>query len=75
VPHQSGNFWIAIAHGCARNDSFDGEIMGVLDGRVALVTGGSKGLDAATARLLSEAGAPVVITFGCETGAVDELAA
>jgi NAD(P)-dependent dehydrogenase (short-subunit alcohol dehydrogenase family) len=47
----------------------------MLDARVALVTGGSKGLDAATAHLLAEAGAPVVITFGCETEAVDELAA
>ena len=30
--------------------------MGMLDGRVALVTGGSKGLGAATARLLAQAG-------------------
>ena len=37
--------------------------MGMLDGRVALVTGGSKGLGAATARLFAEAGARVVVTF------------
>jgi 3-oxoacyl-[acyl-carrier protein] reductase len=49
--------------------------MGMIDGRVALVTGGSKGLGAAIARLLAEAGAPVVVTFGSEAEAVDELAA
>ncbi len=37
--------------------------MGMLDGRVALVTGGSKGLGAATARLFAEAGARVVVTL------------
>ena len=36
--------------------------MGMFDGRAALVTGGSKILDAATARLFAGAGAPVVVT-------------
>jgi len=47
--------------------------MGMLDGRVALVTGGSKGLGAATARLFAEAGARVVVTFGNDAGAADRL--
>jgi 3-oxoacyl-[acyl-carrier protein] reductase len=49
--------------------------MSMLDGRVALVTGGSKGLGAATARLLAEAGARVVITFGNDAEAADRLIA
>ena len=49
--------------------------MGVLDGRVALVTGGSKGLGAATARLFAEAGARVVVTFGSDAEAADRLVA
>ncbi len=47
--------------------------MGMLDGRVALVTGGSKGLGAATSRLFAKAGARVVITFGNEAEAADRL--
>ncbi|HMD67190.1 MAG TPA: SDR family NAD(P)-dependent oxidoreductase [Stellaceae bacterium] len=47
--------------------------MGVLDGRVALVTGGSKGLGAAAARLFAEAGARVVITFGNDAEAAHRL--
>jgi hypothetical protein len=49
--------------------------MGILDGRVALVTGGSKGLGAATARLFAEAGARVVVTFGNDAEAADRLIA
>jgi 3-oxoacyl-[acyl-carrier protein] reductase len=49
--------------------------MGMLDGRVALVTGGSKGLGAATARLFAEAGARVVVTYGNDAEAADRLVA
>jgi NAD(P)-dependent dehydrogenase (short-subunit alcohol dehydrogenase family) len=49
--------------------------MGMLDGRVALVTGGSKGLGAATARLFAQAGARVVVTFGSDAQAADRLIA
>ena len=47
----------------------------MLDGRLALVTGGSKGLGAATARLFAEAGARVVVTFGSDAEAADRLIA
>src|SRR5712671_2324901 len=49
--------------------------MGMLDGRLALVTGGSKGLGEATARLFAEAGARVVVTFGNDAEAADRLVA
>src|SRR5271170_1103994 len=49
--------------------------MGMLDGRVALVTGGSKGLGAATARLFAQAGARVIVTFGNDAEAADRLIA
>ena len=49
--------------------------MEALDGRVALVTGGSKGLGAATARLFAEAGARVIVTFGNDPEAADRLIA
>ena len=49
--------------------------MGMLDGRVALVTGGSKGLGAATARQFAEEGARVVVTFANDTEAADRLVA
>jgi NADP-dependent 3-hydroxy acid dehydrogenase YdfG len=49
--------------------------MGMLGGRVALVTGGSKGLGASTARLFAEAGARVVVTFGNDADAADRLIA
>jgi 3-oxoacyl-[acyl-carrier protein] reductase len=47
--------------------------MGALDGRVALVTGGSKGLGAATACLFAEAGASVIVTFANDTEAAERL--
>jgi 3-oxoacyl-[acyl-carrier protein] reductase len=49
--------------------------MGTLDGSVALVTGGSKGLGAATARLFAAAGARVVVTFGTDAAAAQRLIA
>jgi 3-oxoacyl-[acyl-carrier protein] reductase len=49
--------------------------MGMLDGRVALVTGGSKGLGAAAARLFAEAGARVVVTFANDVVAAEQLTA
>jgi 3-oxoacyl-[acyl-carrier protein] reductase len=49
--------------------------MGMLDGRVALVTGGSKGLGAATARLFAQAGARVVVTFANDAEEAGRLVA
>ncbi|GAA2583966.1 SDR family oxidoreductase [Actinomadura fulvescens] len=41
---------------------------GVLDGKVALVTGGSRGIGAATARALADAGADVAISYAASAG-------
>ncbi len=49
--------------------------MGLLDGRVALVTGGSKGLGASIARLFAQAGARVVVTFANDAAAAEGLVA
>jgi 3-oxoacyl-[acyl-carrier protein] reductase len=49
--------------------------MGALDDRVALVTGGSKGLGAATSRLLAQAGARVIVTFSKDAEAAERLVA
>jgi 3-oxoacyl-[acyl-carrier protein] reductase len=49
--------------------------MSPLDGRVALVTGGSKGLGASIARVFAEAGAQVVVTFANDAAAAEGLVA
>jgi 3-oxoacyl-[acyl-carrier protein] reductase len=46
-----------------------------LSGRAALVTGGSRGIGAATCRLLAEAGADVAVHFGSAREAAESVAA
>jgi 3-oxoacyl-[acyl-carrier protein] reductase len=45
-----------------------------LDGKVALVTGGSRGIGRATALLLARAGADVVVSYQHQSSAADEVA-
>ena len=47
---------------------------GLLRGRTALVTGGSRGIGAATSRALAEAGAAVAINYRARTGEANKLA-
>lgn len=44
-----------------------------LDGKIALVTGGSRGIGAAAARLLAEAGCDVAITYRKDVSAAEEV--
>ena len=47
--------------------------MGLLEGRTAIVTGGSRGIGQAIVRKLAETGANVVFTYASNTGAADSL--
>jgi 3-oxoacyl-[acyl-carrier protein] reductase len=53
----------------------DGAMSSLLAGRVALVTGGARGLGAATCRLLAEHGAAVAVNYRARRDAAETLAA
>lgn len=53
----------------------EGACMGMLEGRVALVTGGSRGIGAAIARCLGSEGAAVVVNYLKNSGRAESVAA
>ena len=50
-----------------------GEIMGKLEGKVAVITGGSKGIGAEIARQLAAAGASVVVNYASSKAGAEKV--